>query len=40
MTKEYKKVINNIINQCEDIELLDFVYQLLQKRCKHLLDAQ
>ena len=40
MQKEYAKAINQLINQCHDIELLDFIYQLLNKRCKHLPDTQ
>ena len=30
----YCKQINELVNNCEDIELLDFIFQMLQKRPK------
>ena len=40
MKEEYINAINNLLQHCNDIELIDFIYQLLHKRCKHLPDAQ
>ncbi len=35
----YIKKINELLKDCNDIELIDFIYQLLQKRCKQLPDT-
>ena len=32
--EHYCKQINELVNNCEDIELLDFIFQMLQKRPK------
>lgn len=31
MKHEYQQSIMELVNKCEDISLLDFIYQLLQK---------
>ena len=31
LKQEYISSINNLINECNDIDLLDFIMQLLQK---------
>ena len=40
MRKEYIKSITKLLEQCHDIELIDFIHQLLQKRNNHLPDAR
>lgn len=34
---EYVRKINSLINQCNDIDLLDFIFQLLTKSKRLLL---
>ncbi len=35
----YIKKINELLKNCNDIELIAFVYGLLQKRCEQLPDT-
>lgn len=34
--EEYINAINNLLQQCDDISLLDLIFQLLQKRKRNL----
>ena len=33
MKQEYIEAITNLLNHCNDISILDFIYQLLKKVC-------
>lgn len=39
MKNEYITAINNMLNNCQDMELIDFIYQLLYKRTKHVAET-
>ncbi len=39
MKKDYISAITNLLHDCDDLEMLEIILQLLQKSNQHLVDA-